>query len=102
MLTLGWNARMRRAATIPSSVCVGYMRLSRNRVRAPPGRRSARSGRLGDDLAESFFATLETELIDRHSFHCRDEGRQPSSPTWRALQPRRRHSTLGQQSPDRL
>ena len=26
-------------------------------------------------VAESFFATLETELLDRHSFHNRDEAR---------------------------
>jgi hypothetical protein len=38
-------------------------------------------GRRGDAfdnaLAESFFATLETELLDRHSFRSRDEGRLP-------------------------
>jgi putative transposase len=36
-------------------------------------------GRRGDAfdnaLAESFFATLETELLDRHTFHTRDEAR---------------------------
>jgi putative transposase len=39
-------------------------------------------------MAESFFATLECELIDRRSF--RTQG-------W--YNPHRRHSSLGQQSP---
>jgi putative transposase len=63
-------------------------------------------GRRGDAfdnaLAESFFATLETELLDRHTFRTRDQARLT---IFRWIEgfynSRRRHSTLGQRSPER-
>jgi len=51
-------------------------------------------------LAESFFATLECELIDRHSFHSQSEARLAIFQFiegW--YNPHRRHSALGQRSP---
>lgn len=49
------------------------------------------------------FATLETELLDRHSIRSRDEARLAVfSYIERFYNPRRRHSTLGYQSPDRF
>ena len=51
-------------------------------------------------MAESFFATLECELIDRRSFRTQAEARMA---IFRYLEgwynPHRRHSSLGQQSP---
>ncbi len=63
-------------------------------------------GRRGDAfdnaVAESFFATLETELLDRHTFKTRDQARLA---LFRWIEgfynSRRRHSTLGQRSPQR-
>src|SRR6266849_6663347 len=63
-------------------------------------------GRRGDAfdnaVAESFFATLETELLDRHTFRSRDQARLA---LFRWIEgfynSRRRHSTLGQRSPQR-
>jgi putative transposase len=52
-------------------------------------------------MAESFFATLECELIDRRSWQTRTEARLalfPSIEGW--YNPRRRHSALGDQSPE--
>ena len=51
-------------------------------------------------VAESFFATLEFELIMRHDWHTRDEARRAIFryiETW--YNRRRRHSTLGYISP---
>ena len=51
-------------------------------------------------MAESFFATLECELIDRHSFKTQAETRMAIFEFvegW--YNPHRRHSSLGQQSP---
>jgi putative transposase len=64
-------------------------------------------GRRGDAfdnaLAESFFATLETELLDRHSFRSRDEARLAVFTYIEGFyNPRRRHSTLGYRSPNRF
>jgi len=64
-------------------------------------------GRRGDAfdnaVAESFFATLETELFDRHTFRSRDEARLAVFTYIEGFyNPRRRHSTLGQRSPDRF
>jgi putative transposase len=64
-------------------------------------------GRRGDAfdnaLAESFFATLETELLDRHSFRSRDEARIAVFTYIEGFyNTRRRHSTLGYRSPDRF
>jgi putative transposase len=64
-------------------------------------------GRRGDAfdnaLAESFFATLETELLDRHTFRTRDEARLALFSYIEGFyNPRRRHSTLGYRSPDRF
>jgi putative transposase len=64
-------------------------------------------GRRGDAfdnaVAESVFATLETELLDRHSFQTRDEARLAVFTYVEGFyNPRRRHSTLGQRSPDRF
>ena len=63
-------------------------------------------GRRGDAfdnaVAESFFATLETELLDRNTFKTRDQARLA---LFRWIEgfynSRRRHSTLGQRSPQR-
>ena len=64
-------------------------------------------GRRGDAfdnaLAESFFATLETELLDRQTFKTRDEARLALFHWIEGFyNSRRRHSTLGQRSPDRF
>ena len=64
-------------------------------------------GRRGDAfdnaLAESFFATLETELLDRHTFRSRDQARLAVFTFIEGFyNSRRRHSTLGQRSPDRF
>jgi putative transposase len=61
-------------------------------------------GRLGDAfdnaLAESFFATLETELIDRRTFKTRDQARLEVFDFVEGFyNPRRRHSALGYLSP---
>jgi len=51
-------------------------------------------------LAESFFATLETELLDRHAFATRQEARLALFDYIEAFyNPHRRHSSLGQRSP---
>jgi transposase InsO family protein len=54
-------------------------------------------------IAESFFATLETELLDRRTFRMRNEARPV---LFRSIEgfydARRRHSTLGQPGPDRF
>lgn len=62
-------------------------------------------GRRGDAydnaLCESFFATLETELLERHSFTSRDHAR---IAVFKYIEgfynPRRRHSSLGNVSPE--
>jgi putative transposase len=64
-------------------------------------------GRRGDAfdnaVCESFFATLETELIDRHTFETRDQARLALFTYIEGFyNPRRRHSALGYQSPDRF
>jgi putative transposase len=61
-------------------------------------------GRRGDAfdnaVAESFFATLETELLDRSSFRSRDQARLALFHWIEGFyNTRRRHSTLGQRSP---
>lgn len=63
-------------------------------------------GRRGDAfdnaLMESFFATLETELIDRYSFRTRDQARLELFHYLEGFyNPRRRHSALGYLSPER-
>ena len=63
-------------------------------------------GRRGDAfdnaLMESFFATLETELIDRHTFRTRDQARLELFHYLEGFyNPRRRHSALGYLSPER-
>ena len=51
-------------------------------------------------LAESFFATLLTELLDRQSWATRDEPAHALlGPVERFSNPRRRHSTFGCLSP---
>ncbi len=63
-------------------------------------------GRRGDAfdnaLAESFFATLETELLDRHRFRGRDQARLALFTYIESFYKPRRHSTLGYRSPDRF
>ena len=64
-------------------------------------------GRRGDAfdnaLAESFFATLETELLDRHTFPSRDEARLALFTYIESFYNARcRHSALGHRSPDRF
>ena len=52
-------------------------------------------------VAESFFATLEFQLVMRHDWHTREEARGAifrSTKTW--YHRRRRHSTLGYVSPE--
>jgi putative transposase len=52
-------------------------------------------------LCESFFATLECELIDRNTFPTRAEARQAVFEFIEAFyNRRRRHSALGYRSPD--
>jgi putative transposase len=63
-------------------------------------------GRRGDAfdnaVAESFFATLETELFDRNNFTSRDHARiQVFDFIEGFYNPRRRHSALGYLSPER-
>jgi putative transposase len=63
-------------------------------------------GRRGDAfdnaLMESFFATLETELIDRYTFRTRDQARLELFHYLEGFyNPRRRHSALGYLSPER-
>ena len=61
-------------------------------------------GSVGDaydnSMCESFFATVECELIERHSFRTRGEARRA---VFRFIEgwynPRRRHSSLGYESP---
>lgn len=51
-------------------------------------------------VAESFFATLETELIDRHSWRTRAEARLAVFDFIEAFyNPVRRHSFIGQLAP---
>ena len=51
-------------------------------------------------MAESFFASLETELIDRSSWRTRAEARLAVFDYIEAFyNPKRRHSTLGYLSP---
>ncbi len=64
-------------------------------------------GRRGDafdnTVAESFFATLECELIDRRSFKRRDQARLEVFDFIEGFyNPRRRHSALGYVSPERF
>ena len=61
-------------------------------------------GSIGDcfdnSVSESFFATLQTELLDRQSWSTRSELASAVFALHRSvLQPRRRHSTLGYLSP---
>jgi len=62
-------------------------------------------GRRGDAydnaVAESFFATLETELLDRHTFPTRDQARSAVFDYIEGFyNPHRRHSTIGYLSPN--
>ena len=62
-------------------------------------------GRRGDAydnaVAESFFATLETELLDRHTFPTRDQARAAVFDYIEGFyNPHRRHSTIGYHSPN--
>jgi putative transposase len=51
-------------------------------------------------MAESFFASLECELLDRSSFHTQEEARLAVFEYIEGFyNPRRRHSSLGQRSP---
>ena len=61
-------------------------------------------GRRGDAydnaVAESFFATLETELLDRTSFDTRNQARSAIFDYIEGFyNPHRRHSTIGYHSP---
>ena len=61
-------------------------------------------GRVGscfdNAAAESFFSTLEWEVLSRHTFATREQARQVIS-AWveEFYNPRRRHSTLAMRSP---
>jgi len=64
-------------------------------------------GRRGDAfdnaVAESFFATLETELFDRRTFKSRDQARLEIFDFIEGFyNPHRRHSALGYLSPERF
>ena len=51
-------------------------------------------------VAASFFATLETELLDRHTYHTRQDARTAVFDFIEGFyNPTRRHSTLGYHSP---
>jgi transposase InsO family protein len=50
-------------------------------------------------VAESFFATLETELLDQHSFRSRDQARLALFHWIEVFHNRRRHSALGMRTP---
>ena len=51
-------------------------------------------------MAESFFATLQSEVLDRRSWRSRDElGSAVFAYIEGFYNPRRRHSTLGYRSP---
>ena len=51
-------------------------------------------------MCESFFATLECELIDRSTFRNRADARVTVFDSWkRSHNPRRRHSSVGMISP---
>lgn len=71
---------------------------------AAHGMRASMSGKgncYDNAVAESFFSTLEFELIMRHDWHTREDARRAVFryiETW--YNPRRRHSTLGSVSPD--
>ncbi len=61
-------------------------------------------GSIGDcfdnSMAESFLATLQTELLDRHSWRSRKELARAIFEFIEAwYNPRRRHSSIGQRSP---
>lgn len=60
-----------------------------------------RKGNAHDNaVAESFFATLETELLDRHTYQTRQDARTAVFDFIEGFyNPTRRHSTLGYQSP---
>ncbi|MBV9537188.1 MAG: IS3 family transposase [Solirubrobacterales bacterium] len=65
------------------------------------------AGRRGDAfdnaVAKAFFATLETELFDRSVFETRDQARLHVFDFIEGLyNPKRRHSALGYQSPQRF
>ena len=65
---------------------------------------TASMGSVGDcydnAMAESFFATLECELLDRHRFRTRTQARTAVFDYLEGFyNPRRRHSALGQLSP---
>jgi putative transposase len=65
---------------------------------------TASMGSVGDcddnAMAESFFATLECELLGRHRFRTRTEARVAVFDYLEGFyNPRRRHSALGQRSP---
>jgi putative transposase len=70
---------------------------------AAHGMRSSMSGKgncYDNAVAESFFSTLEFELIMRHDWHTREDARRAVFryiETW--YNPKRRHSTLGSVSP---
>ena len=52
-------------------------------------------------MAESFFATLETELLDRHTFANRDQARSAVFDYIEGFyNPHRRHSAIGYHSPN--
>jgi putative transposase len=74
--------------------------LSKSGVLASMGRRG---DAVDNAVCEAFFATLETELIDRHTFRTRDEARLALFQWIEGFyNPKRRHSALGQRSPDRF
>ena len=70
----------------------------------PPSRHRTVDGPRGDAydnaVAESFFATLETELLDRTTFTNRNQARSGVFDYIEGFyNPHRRHSTNGYQSP---
>ena len=74
------------------------------RTRSERGRIAVSMGRRGDAydnaVAESFFATLETELLDRTSFATRNQARSAVFDYIEGFyNPRRRHSAIGYHSP---
>ncbi|GAA4338614.1 transposase InsO family protein [Actinomadura luteofluorescens] len=80
-----------------------YTALSFSRRCTPAGIRTS-TGSVADcfdnAVTESFFATLETELLDRHHFTTRAQAKAACFDFIEGFyNPRRRHSTLGMLSP---
>ena len=98
-----WNRRCAPGLVHHSDQGVQYTSLSFSRRCRPAGIRTS-TGSVADcfdnAVTESFFATLETELPDRHHFATRAQTKAACFDFIEGFyNPRRRHSTLGMLSP---